>query len=433
MNKKRLLMLMGSGKNIKSGLVVYWKLNETSAGTESIARVDATGNGNNLTDVGFVPSVTAIIDNGASFALNAAKYLKIVTNAFLTHSHSFTYAFWATLTNKDNITGALNKWTSSPTAQREINIDYISGAGEDKWQFQISSTGAGGYVTLRTDAGIPTLGRQLVIAWHDAIAKTINICVNNGTVFSAAAANGVYSGTGDLRIGNGSYDGSYQNPFNGIITEVGKWNRVLSAKERTELYSQGMGTTYPFRTQINLVCDGDSNTLGAYGATPYPTVLSAALPTNIMANLGASGQRITTMDGATAIARYDSSRARNIWVIMGGTNDFFYGEADAATVYAKYISLSATIRAAGFNKIVWIDVLPCTAATKHVDFDTNQAGLQTLMVADHSDCDYFVDAAANANLANADDTTYYHADKVHLNSAGYAVLAGLVKIGILTL
>ena len=65
----------------------------------------------------------------------------------------------------------------------------------------------------------------------------------NGSLVSTKTAGMVYSTAKPFVIGaDGDTTARY---YNGMIDEVGIWNRILTATEVTELYNSGSGKQYP--------------------------------------------------------------------------------------------------------------------------------------------------------------------------------------------
>jgi hypothetical protein len=89
----------------------------------------------------------------------------------------------------------------------------------------------------------------LLIAWHDPAANTINLQINNGTVFSKAFSAGIQNSTYPLRLGTTS--GSPYGYVDGVIDEAFIYRRVLTADEREWLYNSGNGRTYSELSQID--------------------------------------------------------------------------------------------------------------------------------------------------------------------------------------
>jgi hypothetical protein len=85
--------------------------------------------------------------------------------------------------------------------------------------------------------------------WHDPVADTLNISVNNGAATTAARSTGTWDGTGAFTIGAAS---GGTTPFDGIIDEVGLWiGRIPDSTERTTLYNGG--APYPYESIVGVV------------------------------------------------------------------------------------------------------------------------------------------------------------------------------------
>jgi hypothetical protein len=211
-------------------LVAYWKLDETSS-----TRFDSTPNSNDLTDNGSVGSGIGKVGNAASF--NGTNFLS-VSSSDLNANPSITLAFWA---KPDNVTiqGLVTKWPNA-IGQRSYQAIIVS----NRYQFWVSGDGSNASATVVANSyGVPSTGVfQFVVCWYDHTAGTINIQVNDGTVDTTSYSGGIFGGTGIFRVGilgSGSF-------YDGLIDEIGVWNRVLTAAERTQLYNSGSGLTYPF-------------------------------------------------------------------------------------------------------------------------------------------------------------------------------------------
>jgi hypothetical protein len=89
-----------------------------------------------------------------------------------------------------------------------------------------------------------------VVVWHDSVADTDNIQVNNGTVDSISSAGHTpNNGAADFCLGARTYP-SFEGYFNGQLSSVSFWKRTLTTNERTELYNGGTGLAYPFTSAV---------------------------------------------------------------------------------------------------------------------------------------------------------------------------------------
>jgi hypothetical protein len=224
------------GANLLTNLVSYWKLDEASGNA-----TDAHGS-STLTDNNTVGTTTGKINGARSFVAASSEYLSIADNADLSVSGNthFAVSCWVNLASKAALRNFLTKWDNTGN-QRAYRLEYDSGG--DRFQMQVSGDGSSATTVVANNFGSPSTATWYhIVAWHDATADTINICVNNGTPNSAAHSTGVFDNTAVFAIG------ARQGPFglwDGAIDEVGFWKgRILDATARTALYNSGSGLSY---------------------------------------------------------------------------------------------------------------------------------------------------------------------------------------------
>ncbi len=228
---------------LETSLEAFYKLDEVSG-----TRLDSIGS-NDLTDNNTVGSTTGVKGNAADFVQANSEYLDVVDSADLSFANeSMSISCWVRLTSKPSDMVIIGKWTARPAnANREYVIRYVTGS--DRFIFEVSSTGeAGGIATVvANNFGSPTAGvRYFITAWHDSVANTINIQVNNGAVNSLAHSLGIFDGTSPFALGAffNQAGPSAGQLLNGDVDETGIWRKVLSAQERTDLYNGGSGNTF---------------------------------------------------------------------------------------------------------------------------------------------------------------------------------------------
>jgi lysophospholipase L1-like esterase len=191
-----------------------------------------------------------------------------------------------------------------------------------------------------------------------------------------------------------------------------------------------------------VVCDGDSLTYGTgavHGTSDYPTLMTALLNPNYWSmggNLGVSGQPVgpvgtnpsmlyAAAQGGGIDSLYTGALANNVCLAWGGNNDIRLG-ADAATVLARLQSYCAGRKQKGWKVLVFT-ILPCTGNGYAASFESIRNALNIALRATwHSFCDGLVDVAADSRigvLGEEVQTTYYYTDRIHLNAAGYAIVA----------
>lgn len=228
-----------SATSLTESLVAYWKLEEASG-----TRNDAVGT-NHLTDNNTVTQATGKVGNAAKFTVANSEFLSIADNTVVsTGDIDFTIAGWFYLDSKTDYRGLLGKDNG---VQQDYGIYYD--LAFDRLIFYVFDN-ASNYAEVRASAlGSPATGTwYFIVAWHDSVANTINIQINNGTVNSTSHSAGVKDSTAPFWIGR---DGATY--MDGRIDAVGFWKRILTTAEKTILYNQGDGLAHPFTlNQVNV-------------------------------------------------------------------------------------------------------------------------------------------------------------------------------------
>ena len=215
------------------------------------------------------------------------------------------------------------------------------------------------------------------------------------------------------------------------------WKLVYTDDEdETATSTQATLTT----AQSRCVCDGNSLTSGG-GETPYyPTQLADLLGTPwVVNNKGVTSQTTLQMsaDATTDIdPLYEAENTKNVLVAWEGTNHVYFNATASAAITALFNYCTAR-RAAGF-KVVLLTLLPrgdfpgssTLPDPKEENHEDRRAVVNMWIRQTWDSCaDALADVAADERIGLdgcEDDTTYYMADKVHMKSAGYAIIADIV-------
>ena len=216
---------------LPNGLVAYWTLDEAGGG-----RADSKGS-HHLTDHNTVTQAAGKQGHAAQFTSANSEYLSIADNAYLSVGDiDFSIAAWVYLDDISWHRGILGKW-DEVVSQKEYNLRHDTG----NLHFFVSSNGSA-EASVNTPSALSTGAWHLIVAWHDSVANTINLQVDNGTVYSTSHASGVVDGPTTFKIGNIKLGVDVY--MNGRVDQVGFWKRVLTAQERADLYNTGVGNTY---------------------------------------------------------------------------------------------------------------------------------------------------------------------------------------------
>ena len=237
--KRGVLSAAVAPSTILTNLVAYWKLDETSG-----SRADSAGT-NTLTDNNTVTAAAGKIGNAGQFTAASSEYLDIADNAALSMGNiDFTMWAWVYLDSEVSDRSIIGKWGSSGAlAALEYELGYSSSS--DRFRFRV----ADGIITLGSVSAnnfgaITTATWYFVVGYHDAAGDVIGISVNDGAANTTAYSAGVLNGANRFALGRaGEFNGNY---WNGRIDEVGVRKQLLTATERTSLYNNGNGLSYPF-------------------------------------------------------------------------------------------------------------------------------------------------------------------------------------------
>lgn len=221
--------------SLLTSLVSYWKLDEASG-----TRVDSVvASGNDLTDNNTVTQAAGKISNAGQFTSANSETLSRADNASLsTGDIDFTVAGWVYGDTLPSGGGIIQKGNGA--AAHEFDL-FFRGTGT-AFAFRI----ANGTLLAQDNTIVPpsTGTWYFVVGWHDSVADTVNVQVNNNTAVSTATTGVAPTDTAAAFIIGRSVVSTVF--WNGRIDEVGFWKRVLTATERTNLYNAGAGVTYPF-------------------------------------------------------------------------------------------------------------------------------------------------------------------------------------------
>ena len=212
----------GAATSLTNGLIAFWNLDE-----ESGARMDATGNGLDLSDINGATCVPGVIGNAAysdgtqslgsghDFALRNLPNYSVLAWFKATSAVAILNDYadgWGLYTEAFSGNTGVCFWGSD---QGNISIEYSSALEDDAWH-QIGLVRQGDLFTLYIDG---------------AAAGSTNL--TPGTPFPIDVLNLL-----------GNYDGNDRGPC--AVDLTGVWGRSLSDAEIAQLYNNGNGLAYPF-------------------------------------------------------------------------------------------------------------------------------------------------------------------------------------------
>ena len=217
-------IFQASGNPLWDGLLAYYTADNTPN--------DALGTYNGTLTNGATYG-TGIINNGFSFD-GVNDYISISPtfgSTFSNNASPHSYAAWIYPTNITDTynfiiqNGSGAKGTSMLISTSKLSFFFGGGSN-------VTST-AGGVINVNQ-------WNHVVCAYDGA--GVVKFYVDGSLITTGAASWTDAAGATNTYIG--SYAGA-THYFNGIIDEVGVWNRELIASEVTELYNSGAGKQYP--------------------------------------------------------------------------------------------------------------------------------------------------------------------------------------------
>lgn len=178
------------------------------------------------------------------------------------------------------------------------------------------------------------------------------------------------------------------------------------------------------------------NASGGYYCAIKTYQNSAATKDIVFFSRAIGGQTQTQINANIATKITPFVRRGDVIVLWEGTNDLSVNALTGAQAYANLVTYANTVRALGAKLII------CTVIAR--DFTTDAADLMDriddyneLVRANQSSiCDALCDLAADPlfdTRADASNTTYYLADKLHQTQVGQDYIAGLISTTLNTL
>jgi len=243
---------------ITDGILAYWNLNDDGSGGVSL--LDATGNGNTLTNNGSVALGAGFIGNGSA-SFDTYNYLNLGNSLPFTIG-DFSVSLW------------VNPFDT---------VNYLSFFGTGG--FAINSNGKSGGI----DVNNASVGSDISTTGNLADGTWSHIAVTNDAGVTSLYVNGIFQASTEQEMAIGAnlkIGGVFGESWYGQVDEVGVWSRVLSTVEITSLYNNGIGKTYPFNQKPysplfynNAQNDGDWGNILNWWQDGGFTIQATALPT----------------------------------------------------------------------------------------------------------------------------------------------------------
>ncbi|MEK7595865.1 MAG: DUF2341 domain-containing protein [Patescibacteria group bacterium] len=254
------------GKTLSSGLVGYWKLDESTNTTAA----DSSGNGNNLTDggVGSTGQTTGKFSYGmeveSSDGLGSSRYKYITDNASLSITGDMTISAWV--------------------KPEDLTTDHIIAGKWDGAQYGYAIYQNNGFLTLdlRNDSDGNTASQKTndsvlsannwyhVAAVYSSSLRTVKLYVNGSESPSFTTNNipsSLVDSTARFHIGVVNSTAGFYGPYDGIIDETRVYNRALSSVEMASLYAFAPGPAGWWKMDENTGTTANDSSGNGYSGT----------------------------------------------------------------------------------------------------------------------------------------------------------------------
>jgi len=226
-----------SGAKISSTLATdlraWWPLEGSpwldshSAGPYTLSATNAPGTG------------TGKIASCLDVELSSTQWLYLENHAdFRPGDTDFSWSCWVNAESLGGANGVFGKWHPSTASENEYCLIELAG----DFAFFVHD-GTATQTSVSAGVSISTATWYHVVCWHDSVNNEIGIAVDDATPVTAAHSAGVNTG-GSSRFEIGGYTNTGAAQWDGLIDEVGFWNKVVSAAEITELYNSGNAIGY---------------------------------------------------------------------------------------------------------------------------------------------------------------------------------------------
>ncbi len=237
-----LVTVIGANGQLTSGIAAYWKLDETSGST-----VNDSYSSNDGTVTNATINQTGILGNGVSFDGSGDYILCGNSSSLDIGTSDWSFSCWfkttATLSSSSNLYTIFSNGSSTTAG-----IDIILRGGTPWNGILVRLCDGSSYYDFKPESDISSTINNG--AWHhlavtidrdgDLVIYLDNSVVKTQSITSYWAKN--FHHSFEHRIGILNYNYS----FDGILDEIGIWNKALTTSEVSQLYNSGNGLSYPF-------------------------------------------------------------------------------------------------------------------------------------------------------------------------------------------
>lgn len=212
---------------LSSGLIGYWKLDETSGNP-----VDSSGNAQTLTNANTTAYAIGKFANGADLERSSTNYFYVADNATLSVTGNLTLAAWI---KPESVTAAttftiLGKWDGANESYRLTQFGDEISLAIDASSFSVTSPAS----------NLATGNWYHVAGTFDPGSRRMAVYINGDLVAeSVAGPTSIGDTTEVFQLGGANHTASGTDLYDGVIDDARVYNRTLSKQDIENLYQFG--------------------------------------------------------------------------------------------------------------------------------------------------------------------------------------------------
>ncbi len=260
--------------NLNVGLVSYYKLDENAANTLVLDSV-LLNNGTSSTNTNNLFDVNGIINSAFDFESTNSENVKINNGAGVGEDldllEDFSFSLWIKL---ESVGGGEHGYMIGKRS-----------AGGFQYVFRVENSGNIHLSLLTTGGAIADTNALSLATWYHVVVTRDDdgntIFYINGTAKDSAASNSVSHVNTDVFLADSELHQA-NTIFDGVMDEVGIWNRILTPSEVTQLYNGGSGISFELIPQINITLNSPVNNFNSTSQTiNFNGTISVLAPDNV--------------------------------------------------------------------------------------------------------------------------------------------------------
>lgn len=233
-----------------------------------------------------------------------------------------------------NFTPSTSAYSNTPQSDYEYKVFVDT---DNQLMFTVSSSGTAtnGSVKATSIGALDTSTWYNWVVYYSA-TNFLGISVNL-SLTTAAYTNGIRVGSGNFYVGSESD----QNCFNGRMDDIGRWTRMISSQEISDLYNVGSGNTYQPSYNNYPWAAFD------FGASALRW-LTASVGTGVYASSDLGINWVTIATDRSATYQY-LDRSKNVLIMTSESYDKPLYWAGSAGTYAQIIGTSTPLAKYSIN------------------------------------------------------------------------------------